>query len=350
MTSRIRPWAAAVLAATLLVGCSDGGGDESSAAAPAAGATTTSAPPETTTTTTVPPPPSTTVTTAAPAPAPPTTKPAPPTTKAPKPAAPSPTTAPPPLDLTGFTVVQAASSDPAEFARQVDDLVAAQAAILDRATPAGDLDALALRQQNGIRALAARPAALPAALERAPVAMRPILEANVNAGAELRTLAGEPRKSLPAWRIIPAPPAPELEGYYREAEARFGVPWAYLAAVHLVESRMGRIRGTSTAGAEGPMQFLPRTWQAYGMGGDINNARDAIFGAANYLRANKTGAGDGMANALFNYNHSQRYVRAVTAYAKQIEADHRAYEAYYHWQVFYITVAGDVLLQEGYAR
>ena len=68
------------------------------------------------------------------------------------------------------------------------------------------------------------------------------------------------------------------------------------------------------------MQFLPATWKAYGMGGDINDPHDAIFGAANYLKANGGAAGR-MDNALFRYNNSNRYVRAVTLYAKQIEAD-----------------------------
>ena len=104
---------------------------------------------------------------------------------------------------------------------------------------------------------------------------------------------------------------------------------------------MGRIRGTSTAGAQGPMQFLPATWKAYGMGGDINDPRDAIFGAANYLKANGGAAGR-MDNALFRYNNSNRYVRAVTLYATQIEADPTAYPAYHGWQVYYITPWGDL--------
>ena len=55
-----------------------------------------------------------------------------------------------------------------------------------------------------------------------------------------------------------------------------------------------------------------------------------------------------MPKALYAYNHSQRYVDAVTLYAKQMEASPLAYLAYYHWQVYYMTVAGDVLLEEGY--
>jgi membrane-bound lytic murein transglycosylase B len=95
------------------------------------------------------------------------------------------------------------------------------------------------------------------------------------------------------------------------------------------------------------MQFLPATWKAYGMGGDINDPRDAIMGAANYLKANGGAAGR-MDNALFRYNNSNRYVRAVTLYAQQIQADPIAYPAYYQWQVYYITPRGDLWLEEGY--
>ena len=73
---------------------------------------------------------------------------------------------------------------------------------------------------------------------------------------------------------------------YREAERRFGVDWEYLAAINLVETAFGRIRGTSVAGAQGPMQFIPTTWDIYGAGGDINDAHDAILAAGRLLRAN----------------------------------------------------------------
>ena len=58
-------------------------------------------------------------------------------------------------------------------------------------------------------------------------------------------------------RAVAPPPPGELLDDYRAAQRRTGVPWTYLAAINLVETRMGRIRGTSTAGARGPMQFIP---------------------------------------------------------------------------------------------
>lgn len=331
---------AALLAVLMLAGACGGDGDGDKGEAPAALETTTTTITETTTTTA---PPESSTTTA---------KPATPKTTA-KPAAASPTTV-----STGRTsgpvqtaphatvFVAAAPTDPAELDRLADQLAADETALRNAATPAPEIPALARRQQAAYRALSARPAALPPVLARLPEPLRPIAQANVDAGAELRSMT-TPKSDLPPWKILPPPPADELTGYYKEAEARFGVPWAYLASVHLVETRMGRIRGTSTAGAQGPMQFLPATWKAYGMGGDINNPRDAIFGAANYLKANG-GASGRMDNALYRYNNSNRYVRAVTLYAKQIEANQIAYRTYHQWQVYYITPRGDLWLEEGY--
>lgn len=270
-----------------------------------------------------------------------------PTIRPAAPAAPA-TTARPPAGTTipeWAIIVGPAPLDPAELARMVDELVAAETAIRSPATPSGDLAGLARTQQAIYRAISARPESLPQAQERVPEALRPVVEANVTAGVELRALT-KPRTELPPWRIVAPPPAEELEGYYKETEARYRVPWTYLAAVHLVESRMGRIRGTSTAGAQGPMQFLPGTWERYGEGGDINDPHDAILAAGRYLEA--AGAPGDMAKALYAYNRSERYVRAVTLYATQIEADPRAYLGYYHWQVYYITTKGDVLLEVGY--
>src|SRR5690606_25350337 len=125
---------------------------------------------------------------------------------------------------------------------------------------------------------------------------------NVAARIEFRGMHTTLSDTLPAWRIVAPAPAEELLAHYREGEATFGVPWTVLAAVNLVETGMGRIRGTSVAGARGPMQFMPATWDAYGEG-DIEDPHDAILAAARYLAANGGGRGD-IDNALYRYNHS----------------------------------------------
>jgi len=63
--------------------------------------------------------------------------------------------------------------------------------------------------------------------------------------------------------------AAQLLADYHEAEATTGVSWAYLAAINFIETRFGRDVGTSTAGAQEPMQFEPATWTQYGHGGNI---------------------------------------------------------------------------------
>lgn len=155
-----------------------------------------------------------------------------------------------------------------------------------------------------------------------------------------------PQRTLPRWRIVKPAPAAELLGYYRRAQRRTGVPWTYLAAIHLVETRMGRIRGASTAGALGPMQFLPSTWDMYGAGGDINDPRDAILAAARLLKAH--GAPEHMAGALWHYNPSDYYVRAVTEHARAMQRSRSVYRGYWHWRVLYLHRRGTYVLPVGY--
>ncbi|HEX2042851.1 MAG TPA: lytic transglycosylase domain-containing protein [Acidimicrobiales bacterium] len=220
-------------------------------------------------------------------------------------------------------------------------LSAVEAAIRDPATPEADLPALGREQQGLYRLIVRNPDWQPKVASLVPAALRPAVEANALAGVELARLS-RPQPQLPKWRIVPPPPASELLAEYKAAQQAVGVPWEYLAAIHLVETRMGRIRGDSSAGAKGPMQFLPSTWAIYGRGGDINSTHDSILAAARLLRAR--GAPGNMAAALYAYNPSQRYVRAVTAYAGVIAANERTYLAYHGWQVFY----GDTLLPEGW--
>ena len=111
---------------------------------------------------------------------------------------------------------------------------------------------------------------------------------------------------------------------------------------------MGRIRGLSSAGAQGPMQFIPSTWGQYGNGGDINDDHDAILGAARYLKA--AGAPGNMQKALFAYNHSQAYVNALLDYGNVMKADPSAYRGYYGWQVYYPTLDGAMLLPIGWTK
>jgi membrane-bound lytic murein transglycosylase B len=233
-------------------------------------------------------------------------------------------------------------SSPATAAdRLAAQLTRAETAIRDPATPAGKLPALGRSQQRAYRALIRHPRLVPKVLAQLPPTLRRTVKANLLAGRELRKL-NRPARRLPRWRILTPAPAGQLLAAYRTAQAKLAVPWEYLAAIHLVETRMGRIRGTSSAGAKGPMQFLPSTWTRYGRGGDIQATGDAILAAARLLHAN--GAPTDMAAALYAYNPSRRYVRAVSAYASQLRANQRAFLGYYHWQVFY----GDTLLPEGY--
>ncbi len=224
-------------------------------------------------------------------------------------------------------------------------LAAAERAVRDGSVTGAELAWTGHLQQRIYRTLAARPELREPVLTALPPTVQSYATKNLSATADLRSTV-VPGPNLPtAWRIVEPAPLDELLRYYREAEVEFGVNWSYLAAIHLVETRMGRIRGVSTAGAQGPMQFMPGTWAAYGEG-DVNSNRDAIRAAARYLRANRAPAD--MPNALFRYNNSQPYVRAVTAYAEVMRLEPEAYRGFYHWQVYYLTTRGDILLPVGY--
>jgi hypothetical protein len=239
-----------------------------------------------------------------------------------------------------------AADSPAGLAAQI---VEAERAVRDPATPGPVLARAGHTQQVVYGRLSVREEWQAEVVGLVPADVQPIVEANLRAVTDLARQAsadvaahGGPSRELPDWRIVAPPPPAELLAEYRSAESATGVPWQYLAAIHFVETRMGRIRGNSVAGAQGPMQFIPSTWDIYGEGGDIDNTHDAIHAAARMLRAN--GAPSDMASALYSYNPSNRYVRAITVYAEQITADERAYLGYYHWQAYY----GSRLLPEGF--
>ena len=68
------------------------------------------------------------------------------------------------------------------------------------------------------------------------------------------------------------------------------------------------------------MQFLPSSWEAYGLDAngdgrkDPYNPVDAICAAAHYLKV--AGGNDDLYNAIFAYNHADWYVQEVLLYAR----------------------------------
>jgi membrane-bound lytic murein transglycosylase B len=240
--------------------------------------------------------------------------------------------------------VVAMQSNPLQLAAVLSD---AQETIDDPASSAVQLRRAAQAQQLATVALLRRGVAgQRAALAQVSRAAAATLRANLRAGSALARL-NQPRKSLPRWRIVAPPPPATLLAYFKSAQSRYRVPWQYLAAIELIESDFGRVVGLSTAGAEGPMQFMPATWAEYGTG-SVSNQRDAIFAAARYLVTN--GAPADMAGAVYHYNLSRDYVAAVRAYADRMAADPRAFFGYYYWQVILARVSGLEILPVGFPR
>ncbi|HEX6582846.1 MAG TPA: lytic murein transglycosylase [Thermoleophilaceae bacterium] len=200
-----------------------------------------------------------------------------------------------------------------------------------------DVTYLALHHQRMLRLMAARRALGDATLARLPLNVRGEAGDTVIGRRQLAAIPRSPGR-LPRVRVAEAAPAAELRRSYGTAQRRFGVHWSILASINFVESAFGRVRSASEAGARGPMQFLPSSWREYGMGGDIDDPRDAILGAANYLR--RAGAPGDLDRALFAYNHSTAYVRAIRRFARRMRADPRAFLAYYAWQVYVRTPGG----------
>jgi soluble lytic murein transglycosylase-like protein len=129
-----------------------------------------------------------------------------------------------------------------------------------------------------------------------------------------------------------AQPVSALRSYYLEAENRYGVNASYLASINFIESNFGRINGPSSAGAQGPMQFLPSTWTEYGQGGNINDPHDSILAAARYLAHN--GAPYNMRNAIWHYNLDYDYVDAVESFARAYRTDPGWLDRMYYWNTY----------------
>ncbi len=236
--------------------------------------------------------------------------------------------------------------DPGALAARLEATSQDLAAAVDRWRGTGarrvpeDVTLDALYQQRILILLSARRGLSEAVLRRLPPASARPVKSELLARRELVRLS-RPRP-LRAFRTGRAEPAGRLRSYYLEAQRRFDVAWEVLAGVNYVESAFNKLRNASSAGAQGPMQFIPSTWRAYGLGGNIRDPHDAIVGAANYLHAN--GAPRDYRRALFRYNPSWRYVDAVLRYASRIRSDPRTYYVFYSRQVFVRTPHGLVRL------
>ena len=141
----------------------------------------------------------------------------------------------------------------------------------------------------------------------------PVVEALPSPGPQRRASLTNP----------PPPIPPRVLTLYQQAAAAYGLPWPLLAGIGMEETNHGRNNTTSSAGAQGLMQFIPATFAAYGVDGnhdgrvDITNDADSIFSAAHYLAAMGARTGDGgVRQAIFGYNHATWYVNDVLTYAQ----------------------------------
>jgi hypothetical protein len=146
---------------------------------------------------------------------------------------------------------------------------------------------------------------------------------------------GSPTTLNPTTTIAPFGPAPigvpnfvidsfEIPPFllpiYQACGTEYGVPWEVLASINKIETAFGTNLNVSTAGAVGWMQFLPSSWEAFGVDAngdgrkDPYNPVDAICAAANYLKL--AGAHDDLYQAIFAYNHADWYVQEVLLYAR----------------------------------
>jgi soluble lytic murein transglycosylase-like protein len=133
--------------------------------------------------------------------------------------------------------------------------------------------------------------------------------------------------STPAPASVSTPALPsEFDQYVRAAASCPGLDPLLLVAIHDIETRRDPHGDVSSAGAVGPMQFLPETWATYGVDADHDghidptSLDDALAGAAKLLCA------DGIADpathetAIWHYNHSWAYVSAVIARTAELHA------------------------------
>jgi hypothetical protein len=153
---------------------------------------------------------------------------------------------------------------------------------------------------------------------------------------EIRQPDGTPTNANPSVTIAPLGAAPIgvpnvvidqftippfLIPIYQACGTQYGIPWQILASINRIETAFGTNLNVSSAGALGWMQFMPPTWEAYGVDAngdgrkDPFNPVDAICAAARYLKA--SGGTADLRGAIFAYNHADWYVDEVLLYAQQ---------------------------------
>jgi hypothetical protein len=146
---------------------------------------------------------------------------------------------------------------------------------------------------------------------------------------------GAPTSSNPTTTIAPFGPAPigvpnfvidsfEIPPFllpiYQACGTEYGIPWEVLASINKIETAFGTNMGPSSAGAVGWMQFLPSSWEMYGLDAngdgrkDPYNPVDAICAAAHYLKV--AGGSNDLYHAIYAYNHADWYVQEVLLYAR----------------------------------
>jgi len=146
---------------------------------------------------------------------------------------------------------------------------------------------------------------------------------------------GAPTTSNPSTTIAPFGPAPigvpnfvidsfEIPPFllpiYQACGTEYGIPWEVLASINKIETAFGTNLNVSSAGAMGWMQFMPSSWEEYGLDAngdgrkDPYNPVDAICAAAHYLKV--AGGSANLYDAIFAYNHADWYVQEVLLYAR----------------------------------
>jgi hypothetical protein len=132
----------------------------------------------------------------------------------------------------------------------------------------------------------------------------------------------------PVATIVPAGAPADYLALFQRSAADYcpGLSWTVLAAIGQIESGDGSNDGPSSAGALGPMQFMPGTWAVWGITAtafgqtgapDIMNPYDAVPSAARMLCADGGGNPATLPAAIFDYNHATWYVDEVLALANE---------------------------------